>query len=147
MMKLKKILRIVGVFLYWFILGNLILLCVLGKNTIIINIALVFYGINILVYIIKYIFERISDSKNVKNYKLIFYYLSQSHKQRYYWLLKGDIEGAKEFEDLMKMCSDTILKVGPSIASYKTITKKEQKEVLEMIDKARVLLTVTQPPV
>ncbi len=146
-MKLKKIFRIVGTFLYWFILGHLISLCVLGKNTTIVNIALIFYGINILVHIIKYIIEIILDNKRVKQYKLIFYYLSQSHKGRYHCLLKGDLEGAKEYEDIMKMCSDTILKVGPSIAGYKTITKKEQKEVKEILDKTKVLLTVTQPPV
>ena len=146
-MKLKKILRIVGVFLYWFILGHLISLCVLGKDTAIVNIVLIFYGIHILLHTIKYIFEIISDNKRVKKYKELFYYLSQSHKGRYYCLLKGDTEGAKEFDDLMETCSDTILKVGPSIAQYKTITNKERKEVQEILEKTKELLTVTQPPV
>ena len=132
---------------YWGIFGYLIGLFFIGKNTIISNIAFGFYIANILIRISKYVFDRIADCKTVKNYKVIFYYLSQSHKARYYCLLKGDIEGAKEFEDLMKTCSDTILKVGPSIAGYKTITKKEQKEVKEILDKTKVLLTVTQPPV
>lgn len=146
-MKLKKMLRIVWIFLYWFILGHLISLCVLGKNTIIVNIALIVYGINILVHIIKYIVEIVLDNKRVKKYKMLFYYLKQSHKARYSCLLQGDTKKAKEFEEVMKTCSDAILKVGPSIATYKTITKKERKEVQEIFNKTKVLLTTTKPPV
>ena len=146
-MKLNKILRGIWRFLYWFILGYLISLCVLEKNTIITNIALVAYGINMLVHIVKYICERSESCKNYKNMKVLFYYLRESHKARYSCLIQGNTKGAQEFEEIIKMSSDAILQVGPSVASYKELTKKELKEVQEIVDKTKVLLTTIQPPV
>jgi len=146
-MKLKKILRIVGTFIYWFILGYLISECVFGDNTVIVNVALIFYGINILVHITKLILEIVLDNKRFKKYKLLFYYLTQSHKARYSCLLQGDTKGAIEYEDLMKKCSDAILKVGPSMSKYKTLTKKDRKEIQKIFDETKVLITKIQPSV
>ena len=146
-MKLKKILRIVGKLAYWFILGYLIGLCVSGKNTTIVNIGLGICIGGLIIYIIKCIFDRIAYSKTVENFKGLFDYMSRSHKARYFCLLKGDTEGAQKFEEVMDMCSNTILKVGPSIAGYKQVTKKEREEVLEIVNKTKELLTTIQSPV
>jgi len=146
-MKLRKILRIVGKLAYWFIFGYLIGLCISEKNTTIVNIGLGICIGGFIIYIIKCVFDRISYGKTVKNFKGLFYYLSQSHKARYYCLLRGDTEGVKKFEEIMEMCSKSILQVGPSIAGYKEVTKEERKEVLEMIDKTKELMATIQPPV
>lgn len=146
-MKLKKILRKVCVFFYWFLFGVLISFWITGTNTWLTNIALIGYGVNILIHIIKYIYERKESSRNYKKIKELFYYLRESHKARYYCLIRGNPEGAEKFEEIIKMSSDAILKVGTSIASYKELTQKERKEVQEIIDKTKVLLTTTQPPV
>lgn len=146
-MKKKKVLRSIVLALYWCGFGYVITSFILDNDTIIESIVLGGYCGSLVIYLIKCIFNRISYSKLYKKIKLLFYYLSESHKNRYYCLLKGDTEGAKEFEKIMKMSSNTILKVGPSVVRYKELTKKERKEVQEMFDKTKVLLTTTKPPV
>ena len=146
-MKLKKSLRIVGRILYWFILGHLIALCISGKNTIIVKIVLGLYFASILFFIFNYISNRRLCERTIKGYKVVFDYFSKSHSARYYCYLNGNVEGAKAFEEVMDMCTDTIFKIGPNILRYKETTNRERKEVQEMMDKAKVLLEQIQPPV
>ena len=146
-MKLKKILRVVLYIVYWVLFGYVLTTVILGKANWMLRAAFGFYIGNIILYIIKYAFDRIAYSKTVKNFKLLFHYLTQSHNHRYSCLLKGDLVAAKEFEELIKMCSDAILQVGPNIVQYKEITRKERKEVNEIIDKTKVLINTIQPPV
>ena len=146
-MKLKKILRVVYRAIYWFSFGYILALRISGENTIIINIALVAGCLNIITNIIQYILKRISYGKFIKNFKKMFYYMSVSHKARYGCLLAGDINGAKEYEELISSSSDTILKIGSSVVENKDISPKEQKEIQEIIDKTKVLITQIQPPV
>jgi len=120
---------------------------ILGVNSTVLNVLSWFYAITIVIYIVRYIYYRVSYGKTVKGFKGVYYYLKESHKARYYCLLRGDTKTAKEFEEIMDMCSETIFKVGPSIIGYKGITEKERKEVKEILEKSKVLLTTTQPPV
>ena len=71
-MKLKKILRVACTVIYWFALGYFIEKVVSGENTIIINVALGAYAINILIHIIKYIYDSISYDRLFKNFKKLF---------------------------------------------------------------------------
>ena len=144
-MKLKGILRIVGRILYWVILGHLISLCISGNSTIIVKIVLGFYFASILFYIFNYISNRRLCARTIKGYKDVFDYFSRSHSARYYCYLKGDLEGAKAFEEIMNMCTDTIFKIGPNILKYKETTNKERQEIQKMMDKAKVLLNQIQP--
>lgn len=147
-MKLKKILRTVLRTVYWFMFGYLVgARFIGGVDTFFVNAALVVGVIIILIYIIKYIYNRKSFSKRYKGLKLLFYYLTKSHKARYYCLIQGDTEKAEEYQEIMDECSNTILKYGPSIMSGKEATKKERKELQEIINETKVLITKIQPPV
>ena len=142
-MKIKRFLRafFAGVYWGWFIV--LIILLFMGKTTVLGNIALILYGVNIfldIASIIRY-------NALLHKYRYLYKCLESFHKERYYLCFSGTKEEVNKYTKLVEECAGTILDVSIHLTQYSRATKKQIKEVQEIVDKTKALLTTLQPPV
>lgn len=59
----------------------------------------------------------------------------------------GTKEDVDKYTKLVEECAGTILDVSIHLANDRRATKKQAKEVQEIVEKTKVLLTTLQPPV
>jgi len=142
-MKIKRFLRafFAGVYWGWFIV--LIILLFMGKTTVLGNIALILYGVNIFLNIVRIIRYNVL----LGEYRYLYECLESFHKERYYLCFSGTKEEVDKYTKLVEECAGTILNVSIHLAKDSRATKKQAREIQEIVDKTKVLLETLQPPI
>lgn len=146
-MKSKKILRIAFWSLYLSGFLSYIILAFLGKITLIGSITLGVYCGSITIYIILYIFESARYNKRLKMYKEVYECAKFSHGKRYQCYLNGNREEIKEWTDVFNDTVNSLMYAGDLLIKDKRASKKAQKEIQDIMDKSKLLITTIRPPV
>ncbi len=141
----KEIARKVGYGLYWVLLIDITVKFFLGTATTLNIVCMVIcysmYGLMLIFEIALKIIQKVND---YKTYKLLvngFEYLQAVHKARYKLYFTGDREKVEEYSAEIEKYGNAMLNVGKAAISRKTLSKKHNKSVEEIVSQTEKLMT------
>ncbi|MGN1301840.1 MAG: hypothetical protein ACI4U9_04905 [Clostridia bacterium] len=143
-MKVKKVLRKVWSVLYWIAVCDITLRFIMGKADVMCIIAVCITYAGFLLNGILSLVKIISTYKAHKVYKEGYDYLKAVHKARYKLYFSGDKEEIETYSKEIERYGNILISIGEDRMKDAKLSKKIRKEIQEIIDGTKKLMTTTQ---
>ena len=134
--------------LYWLVIGFLtVRWLLLGKIEILTIILLVIAYSYLILKCINRVLNlilRIRDYKLHKEYKHLFEQFKTMHKLRYKAYFSGNNEEIKMMSEVIESTGELLIKTGEERLKVGKVSKRNRRELVEMIDTTKKLMTTVQ---